>query len=100
MGEEERREFLAWYESHEPIFDKRRVLECYCQDDVTVLRQACRVSSARIYANRKFRSISRVNNYRVGMQKMFCVNVSCSLTLSDSYRLEGTFAITTRVRKH
>jgi len=46
MGEEERREFLAWYESQkseEPIFVNRRVLESYCQDYVTVLRQACRI---------------------------------------------------------
>jgi len=44
MSEEERKEFLMWYENHksEP-FDNRRVLETYCQDDVTVLRQACRV---------------------------------------------------------
>ena len=27
----------------ERVFDNRRVLESYCQDDVTVLRQACRV---------------------------------------------------------
>jgi len=25
------------------LFDNRRVLEAYCQDDVTLLRQACRV---------------------------------------------------------
>ena len=45
IGEEERREFLAWNESQksEPIFDNRRVLETYYQDDVRVLRQACRV---------------------------------------------------------
>ena len=46
MGEEERRYFLAWYKSHkskDPIFDNTRVLEPYCQDDVTVLRQPCRV---------------------------------------------------------
>jgi len=46
MGEEERREFLAWYEdsrkSEEP-FDNRHVLEKCCQDGLTVLRQACRV---------------------------------------------------------
>ena len=46
MGEEERREFLAWYDesrkSEEPL-ENRRVLETYCQDEVTVLRQACRV---------------------------------------------------------
>ena len=47
-GEEERREILAWYEDSwksEETFDKRRVLEKYCQDKVTVLRQACRVFS-------------------------------------------------------
>jgi len=44
MGEEERRGFLAWYESQkEPIFDNRHVLESYSEDDVTVLRQACKV---------------------------------------------------------
>jgi len=44
MSEEERREFLAWYESQKSLpFDNRHVLETYCQDDVTVLRQACRV---------------------------------------------------------
>jgi len=40
MGEEEKREFLAWYESQEPVFDSTCVLESYCQGDVTVLRQA------------------------------------------------------------
>ena len=43
MGEGERSEFLEWYEKQESPFDNRRVLEQYCQDDVTVLRQACRV---------------------------------------------------------
>jgi len=44
MGEGERSEFLEWYEKQEPSFDKRRVFEQYCQDDVTVLmRQASRV---------------------------------------------------------
>jgi len=44
MSEAERREFLAWYEGQkQAVFNNRRVLEAYCQDDVTVLRQACRV---------------------------------------------------------
>jgi len=43
MGEEEWQEFLAWYEGQKSdIFDNRRVLEYYSQDDVMVLRQACR----------------------------------------------------------
>jgi hypothetical protein len=44
MGASERSEFLAWYEGQKvDVFDKRRVLEFYCQDDVKVLREACRV---------------------------------------------------------
>ena len=35
---------MAWYnEQKVNIFDNLYVLEQYCQDDVTVLRQACRV---------------------------------------------------------
>jgi hypothetical protein len=42
MGESERKDFLAWYEDqNSSVFDNKRVLEQYCQDDVTVLRQAC-----------------------------------------------------------
>ena len=44
-GEEERILILAWYEdrlkSEEP-FDNMRVLIKYCEDDIRVLRQACR----------------------------------------------------------
>jgi len=44
MREEERKEFLVWYNNHksEP-FDNRRILETYFQVDVAALRQACRV---------------------------------------------------------
>ena len=42
MGERE--EFLAWYEVRKSLpFHNRHVLETYCQDDATVLRQSCRV---------------------------------------------------------
>jgi len=42
MGEEERKEFLVWYErQRSETFDNRHVLESCCQDDDTVLRQAC-----------------------------------------------------------
>ena len=44
MGEEERKEFVVWYErQRSETFYNRHVLESYCQDDDTVLRQACRV---------------------------------------------------------
>jgi len=43
MSASERNEFLAWYEGQKiEVFDNRRVLESYCQDDVNVLREACR----------------------------------------------------------
>ena len=38
----ERNEFLAWYDGErDEVFDNRRVVEVYSQDDVSVLRQAC-----------------------------------------------------------
>jgi len=44
MSESERREFLSWYDSQKnKISDNRCVFEQYCQDDVTVLRQACQI---------------------------------------------------------
>ena len=44
MSEGERREFMAWYnEQKVKVFDNRHVIEQYCQNDVTVLHQACRV---------------------------------------------------------
>jgi hypothetical protein len=40
----ERTEFLEWYNGQkEEIFVNKRVLEEYCQDEITVLRQACQV---------------------------------------------------------
>jgi hypothetical protein len=44
MSNPERTEFLEWYKDQRSvIFDNKRVLESYCQDDVAVLRQACQV---------------------------------------------------------
>ena len=37
-------EFLAWFERQKAqVFDKRRILESYFPDDVSVLREACPV---------------------------------------------------------
>ena len=42
-----RNDFLAWYKTHKSeLFDNRYVLEAYIQDDVTILRQVCRVFDA------------------------------------------------------
>ena len=68
MSEGERREFLACYEGqNEAVFDNSRVLEAYCQDDVTVLRQASRVfrQEFMLIGNRGFRGS---HYYRVRMQ--------------------------------
>jgi hypothetical protein len=44
MKYSERAEFLRWYETQRSqTFENRHVLEEYCQDDVTVLHQACQV---------------------------------------------------------
>jgi len=44
MEESERKEFIAWYDTQKDrTFDNRRVFGQYCQDDVTVLLQACQI---------------------------------------------------------
>jgi hypothetical protein len=44
MSAGERKRFMSWYaEQKDKVFDCRRVLEEYCQDDVTVFRQACQI---------------------------------------------------------
>ena len=44
MSQSERMDFMTWYASQkDKVFDNRRILEQYCQDDVTVLRQACQI---------------------------------------------------------
>ena len=42
MSVGERTDFLECYEIQRSVlFDNRHILETYCKDDVTVLRQAC-----------------------------------------------------------
>ena len=60
MGSQIRKEFLAWYEAQkDKVFDNRHVFEYYCQDDVTVLRQACQIF------RRDFIEIGNVDFFRV-----------------------------------
>jgi hypothetical protein len=67
MSETERRDFMTWYdEQKDKVFDKRRKLEQYSQDDVAVLRQACQIFR-RVYLNWKYRRFSRGNH------NCFCV---------------------------
>jgi hypothetical protein len=59
MSENERKYFLSWYnEQKDIVFNNRRVLEQYCQDDVTVLRQASDIQ-ARFYRDWKYRGFPR-----------------------------------------
>ena len=43
MSVGERAMFLEWYDSQRSVVFDKHVLEASCQDDVTVLRQACQV---------------------------------------------------------
>jgi hypothetical protein len=44
MSDSERKKFMSWYDAQkDKVFDNRSMLEKYCQDDVTVLRQACQI---------------------------------------------------------
>jgi len=68
MAVGEREKFLAWYEAHKShSLHNKHVLEEYCQNDVTVLRLACRIF-ARSFADRKYRGFSRILDNRVSVQ--------------------------------
>jgi hypothetical protein len=44
MSAGERKDFLFWYgEQKDKVFDYKHALEQYCQDDISVLRQACQI---------------------------------------------------------
>jgi hypothetical protein len=62
MCDSERKDFLEWYEGQkssysysDAVFDNRRILDEYCQADVTVLRQACQVF------RREFKQIGKID---------------------------------------
>ena len=85
MGEGERREIFAWYESQksETIFDNRRVLESYCQDDVTLLRKACKVF------RREFMSIG---NLEVFLEKIIIAS-ACKKVLRKRFLQPDTIGL-------
>ena len=67
VGEET--EFLEWYDSQQSVlFDYKRLLDYYCQDDVTVLRQACQVFRREFLQVGNIDVFSRVRNNSVRMQ--------------------------------
>ena len=100
MGESERVEFLAWYEGQrDRVFDNRFVLETYCQDDVTALRQACRVF------RREFAQICNIDVF----QESITIASACNKVLRKRFlqpytigpsRRAGIPPTSNRVRKH
>jgi len=61
MHEPERKEFLSWYETttKNEVFRNKRVLESYCQADVTMLRETCRTFQYPFYRSSMWMYFSR-----------------------------------------
>jgi len=84
MSAKERAEFLAWYESQRSaVFDNRNVLEAYCQDDVTVLRQAC------IVFRREFIEIGNVDVFTESVT----ITSACNKLLRKRFLQPNTIGI-------
>jgi len=87
MSGGEREEFLACYETRKSQeFHNKHVLEEYCQDDVTVLRQACRI----------FRRESlQIGNIEVFLSNIFLTSNKgdCFHKTDEEMALTGTWVI-------
>jgi hypothetical protein len=84
MSESERIDFLEWYEGQNgEVFDNRRVLESYCQDDVTFLRQACQVFR---------RECIQIGNIEV-FQESITIASACSKVLRKRFLKPYTIGI-------
>jgi hypothetical protein len=59
---------MAWYDEQKvKVFENPHVLEQYSQDDVTVLRQACRVF------RREFLEIENIEGFSRGTDNHVCM---------------------------
>jgi hypothetical protein len=84
MGAADRAEFLAWYEGQrDRVFDNWLVLETYCQDDVTVLRQACQVFS------REFMQIGNIDVF----QESITIASACNKVLCKRFLKPDTIGL-------
>jgi len=84
MSEGERKEFMAWYNKEKiKVFDNRHVLEQYCQDDVTVLRQACRVF------RREFLAIGNIEVFLEALT----ISSACSKVLRKNFLKPETIGL-------
>ncbi len=65
MSAGERTQLLEWYDSQRSVlFDNRRVLETYIQDDFTVLRKACQVF------RREFLEVGNIDVFHESQQSL------------------------------
>ena len=83
MSEGERREFIAWYnEKKVKVFENRHMLEQYYQD-VTVLRQACRVFR---------REILEIGNIEVFLEAL-TIALACNKVLRKKFLKPETIGL-------
>jgi hypothetical protein len=76
MSHSERKDFMAWYdEQKDRVFDDRLVLEQYCQDDVTVLRQACQLFR---------RDVAEISNVDICQESLTSVQQSVAQTVPQA----------------
>ena len=80
----ERKEFLASYKTYKSdLFDNRHVLEAYCEDDVTFLRQAFRIFR---------RELLHIGNFEVFLESL--TNASaCNKLLRLNFLKYDTIAL-------
>jgi hypothetical protein len=84
MGAAERAKFLEWYEGQKSeLFDNKRVLESYCQDDVRVLIQACQVFRREFLA---------IGNIEVFLESITIAS-ACNRVLRNRFLKTGTIGL-------
>ena len=84
MGISERREFMTWYDDKKKrVFDYKLVLEKYCQDDVTVLRQACQIF------RREFMEIGNIDVFL----ETFTIASACNKVLRKRFLKTNTIGL-------
>jgi len=84
MGESERKEFLAWFDTQkDKVFNNRHVFELYCQDDDTVLPQACQIFR---------RDFIEIGNVDVSLE--FCtIALACNKVLRKRFLKPETISL-------
>ena len=84
MSHSEARELMTWYESQKDVvFVNRRILDQYCQDNVTVLRQACNICR---------REFIEVGNIEVFFES-FTIASACNKVLRKRYLNHDTIGL-------